>query len=84
MQDYGAPVGHRMMMKNPKRIKALIVPNANAYLDGLTPKRQDFFRSEQTDTSQIKYNLTSEGTIINMQYLFDIDSTNIKIQSQDT
>ncbi|WP_208890147.1 alpha/beta fold hydrolase [Polaribacter sejongensis] len=43
MQDFGAPVGYRMMMKNPKRIEALIVQNANAYLEGLTPKRQDFF-----------------------------------------
>ena len=43
MQDFGAPVGYRMMMKNPKRIEALIVQNANAYLEGLTPKRQAFF-----------------------------------------
>ena len=38
MQDFGAPVGYRMMLKNPKRIKALLVLNATAYLDGLTPK----------------------------------------------
>ncbi len=87
MQDFGAPVGYRMMMKNPKRIEALIVQNANAYLDGLTPKRQDFFRTAQTDTSQIKhdflYSLTGEDAIINKQYLFDLDSTNIHIQSPD-
>ncbi|WP_159023124.1 alpha/beta fold hydrolase [Formosa sp. L2A11] len=87
MQDFGAPVGYRMMMKNPKRIEALIVQNANAYLEGLTPKRQDFFRTAQTDTSQAKhdflYSLTSEDAIINKQYLFDLDSTNINIQSPD-
>ncbi|WP_040279393.1 alpha/beta fold hydrolase [Psychroserpens damuponensis] len=87
MQDFGAPVGYRMMMKNPKRIEALIVQNANAYLDGLTPKRQDFFRTAQTDTSQVKYDflysLTSKNAIINKQYLFDLDSTNINIQSPD-
>ncbi|MGR7814291.1 alpha/beta fold hydrolase [Lacinutrix undariae] len=87
MQDFGAPVGYRMMMKNPKRIEALIVQNANAYLDGLTPKRQDFFRTAQTDTSQKKhdflYSLTGEDAIINKQYLFDLDSTNINIQSPD-
>ncbi|WP_299781286.1 alpha/beta hydrolase [uncultured Formosa sp.] len=87
MQDFGAPVGYRIMMKNPKRIQALIVQNANAYLDGLTPKRQNFFRTAQTDTSQEKhdflYGLTSKDAIINKQYVFDLDSTNINIQSPD-
>lgn len=87
MQDFGAPVGYRMMMKNPKRIEALIVQNANAYLDGLTPKRQDFFRTAQTDTSQEKhdflYSITGKDAIINKQYLFDLDATNNNIQSPD-
>jgi pimeloyl-ACP methyl ester carboxylesterase len=87
MQDFGAPLGYRMMMEDPKRIDALIVQNANAYLDGLTPKRQDFFRTAQTDTSQEKYDflysLTSEDAVINKQYLFDLDSTNYNIQSPD-
>jgi len=87
MQDFGAPVGYRMMMKNPKRIQALIIQNANAYLEGLTPKRQDFFRTAQTDTSKVKhdflFSLTSKNAIINKQYLFDLDSTNINIQSPD-
>ncbi|MEP3837411.1 MAG: alpha/beta hydrolase [Algibacter sp.] len=87
MQDFGAPVGYRLMMHNPKRIEALIIQNANAYLDGLTPKRQEFFRTAQTDTSQEKhdflFNLTSKDAIINKQYLFDLDSTNIHFQSPD-
>lgn len=87
MQDFGAPVGYRMMMKEPGRIKALIVQNANAYLDGLTPKRQEFFRTAQTDTSRAKYDflysLTSREAIINKQYLFDLDSTNYMVQSPD-
>ncbi|MEP2280001.1 alpha/beta hydrolase [Maribacter sp.] len=87
MQDFGAPVGYRMMMKDPSRITALIVQNANAYLDGLTPQRQDFFRTAQTDSSKEKYDflysLTGKDAIINKQYLFDLDSTNINIQSPD-
>jgi len=87
MQDFGAPVGYRMMMKNPKRIQALIVQNANAYLDGLTPQRQDFFRTAQTDTSKAKhkflYRLTGKDAIINQQYLFDLEASNINIQSPD-
>jgi len=87
MQDFGAPVGYRMMMEDPKRIDALIVQNANAYLDGLTPKRQEFFRTAQTDSSQVKYDflysLTGEDAVINKQYLFDLDTTNVNIQSPD-
>ncbi|QWX85200.1 alpha/beta hydrolase [Cellulophaga sp. HaHaR_3_176] len=87
MQDFGAPVGYRMMLKDPKRIDALIVQNANAYLDGLTPARQAFFKKAQEDTSQEEldflYNITAEDVIINKQYLFDLDTTNYKIQSPD-
>ncbi len=87
MQDFGAPVGYRMMMMDPSRIDALIVQNANTYLDGLTPARQEFFRSAQLDTSAQKqaklYALTSEEVIINMQYLFDIPRDSLFIQSPD-
>ncbi len=87
MQDFGAPVGYRMMMKDPSRIDALIVQNANTYLDGLTPARQEFFRSAQLDTSTQKqtqlYALTSEDAIINKQYLFDIPKDSLYIQSPD-
>ncbi len=87
MQDFGAPVGYRILMENPKYIKALIVQNANAYLEGLTPKRQTFFRTAQTDTSQEKYDflysLTSREAIIEKQYLFDIDSLNYHTQNPD-
>ncbi len=87
MQDFGAPVGFRMYSKNPKRVTHLIVQNANAYLDGLTLQRQQFFKSANEDTSKSKisflYSLTSQETIINKQYLFDIDSTMHHIQSPD-
>lgn len=87
MQDFGAPVGYRMMMQDPKRIDALIVQNANTYLDGLTKKRQDFFRNAQQDTSQKEldflYSITSRDVTINKQYLFDLDSTNYNTQSPD-
>ncbi len=87
MQDFGAPVGYRMMIKNPSRIDALIVQNANTYLDGLTTERQEFFRSAQLDTSAQKeaqlYALTSKDAIINKQYLFDIAKDSLNIQSPD-
>lgn len=35
VQDYGAPVGYRIAVKNPKRITAIVVQNGNAYDEGL-------------------------------------------------
>ena len=38
MQDYGGPVGMRMALRDPQRVQALIIQNANAYEEGLGPK----------------------------------------------
>ncbi len=35
VQDYGAPVGYRIAVRNPEKIQALIVQNGNAYEEGL-------------------------------------------------
>jgi pimeloyl-ACP methyl ester carboxylesterase len=35
MQDYGAPVGFRIASRHPEWINALLVQNANAYLEGI-------------------------------------------------
>jgi pimeloyl-ACP methyl ester carboxylesterase len=40
MQDYGGPVGFRLAVKHPEKIQALIVQNANAYMEGF-PEAQD-------------------------------------------
>lgn len=76
MQDFGAPVGFRMLLKNPHKLNALIVQNGNAYLNGLTPSRLAFFRNINQDTSQAQldriYSLTSEQAVINRQYLRDV------------
>jgi len=37
MQDFGGPVGFRMAVRHPERVSALIVQNANAYEEGLSP-----------------------------------------------
>ena len=37
VQDYGGPVGFRIAEKHPEWIESLIIQNANAYEDGLTP-----------------------------------------------
>lgn len=37
MQDLGGPVGFRLAARQPERVHALIVQNANAYEEGLSP-----------------------------------------------
>src|SRR5215467_12912004 len=38
LQDYGGPVGFRIMVAHPERVRALIIQNANAYKEGLGVK----------------------------------------------
>jgi pimeloyl-ACP methyl ester carboxylesterase len=38
LQDYGGPVGFRIMASHPERVRALVVQNANAYTEGLGAK----------------------------------------------
>lgn len=41
LQDYGGPVGFRIMLAHPNRVQALVIQNANAYVQGLGPKWKD-------------------------------------------
>ena len=38
LHDYGGPVGFRIMLARPERLRALIIQNANAYAEGLGVK----------------------------------------------
>jgi pimeloyl-ACP methyl ester carboxylesterase len=38
LQDYGAPVGFRILLAHPARVQALVIQNANAYREGLGAK----------------------------------------------
>ncbi|GEA02231.1 alpha/beta hydrolase [Alteromonas sp. KUL17] len=77
MQDFGAPVGLRLMMAQPERVERLITQNGNVYLEGLTPKRQDFFKKAFEDRSKDMqeklFALTSKESIIKTQYLRDVE-----------
>lgn len=87
MQDYGAPVGFRLMMKNPDKIQAVIAQNANAYLAGIPPAIQEFTNSvlaDQSDANVSKlYALTSPEAVKDKQYLRDVQDR-IEIMSPDT
>ncbi|KAH8649370.1 alpha/beta hydrolase fold protein [Xylariales sp. PMI_506] len=56
MQDYGGPVGFRIALQHPERVRALIVQNANAYREGLGPKWAriaDFWTDPAANTEQV-------------------------------
>lgn len=76
MQDFGAPVGYRVMMRQPEKLRGLIVQNANAYMDGLTEKRQAFFMGARDVRSGEKvrelFEYTGRDSVVNKQYLRDV------------
>jgi len=43
-QDFGGPVGFRLATRHPERVSALIIQNANAYREGLSPMAEDLLR----------------------------------------
>ena len=43
MQDYGGPVGLRLAMAHPERVKGLVIQNANAYMEGVGQPVADVF-----------------------------------------
>lgn len=87
MQDFGAPVGFRLIKRNPDAIEAIIVQNANAYLDGLTPKRRAFFRNARDDKSADNvaalFRFTGRDAIVDKQYLRDVPDGKHDIMSPD-
>lgn len=76
LQDFGGPVGFRVAMAHPERLRGLVIQNANAYLDGLTPARQTFFRNARDERSTSKLeelaNFVSDDAIKQRQYLRDV------------
>jgi pimeloyl-ACP methyl ester carboxylesterase len=65
MQDYGGPVGFRMALAHPERIKSLIVQNAVAHNDGLGAiwkPRRAFWADRATNESTLRTNLLSLAT----------------------
>jgi len=88
MQDFGAPVGFRVIERDPSAVEAIIVQNANAYLDGLTPERREFFRKAHEDRSAASvatlYERTGPDGIINKQYLRDVPPAKRDIMSPDS
>jgi pimeloyl-ACP methyl ester carboxylesterase len=67
MQDYGGPVGLRIASAHPQRIAGLVVQNANAYDEGLSPEVMKVLRplwAERNPATEapVRASLTLEGT----------------------
>lgn len=88
MQDFGSPVGFRLMERNPNAIDAIIVQNANAYLEGLTPERREFFRKAHADKNPEEvaslFERMGPDGIVNKQYLRDVPPAHRDIMSPDS
>jgi pimeloyl-ACP methyl ester carboxylesterase len=71
IQDYGAPIGLRLALRHPERVRALIVQNGNAYAQGLSsgwdPLRAYWQRPSSDNRRKLQGWLTQEG--IRQQYL---------------
>jgi pimeloyl-ACP methyl ester carboxylesterase len=62
MQDYGGPVGFRLAMSHPDRVEAMIVQNAVAHVEGLSPGwklRREFWKDRARNEAALRKNLLS-------------------------
>lgn len=68
MQDYGGPVGLRLATAHPNRVAGLVIQNANAYMEGLTPAVAEVFMPlwERGDETGVRQML--EAATTRMQY----------------
>lgn len=76
MQDFGAPVGFRLMMKAPEKVTAIIAQNANTYIEGIPKAKQKFFINANSDRSDENlkrlYDFTGNDAVKHKQYLRDV------------
>ena len=62
MQDYGGPVGFRMALVHPERVRAIIVQNAVSHEQGLSPlweARRKYWADPVRELENLKANFTS-------------------------
>jgi pimeloyl-ACP methyl ester carboxylesterase len=62
MQDYGGPVGFRMALAHPERVRAIIIQNAVSHEQGLSPlweARRKYWADPAQELENLKANFTS-------------------------
>jgi pimeloyl-ACP methyl ester carboxylesterase len=62
MQDYGGPVGFRLAIAHPERVRAFVIQNAVAHDEGLGPlwqKRREFWADRAANEAGLRTNFLS-------------------------
>jgi pimeloyl-ACP methyl ester carboxylesterase len=62
MQDYGGPVGFRIALAHPERVRALVIQNAVSHEQGLSPlweARRKYWADPADELANLKANFTS-------------------------
>jgi pimeloyl-ACP methyl ester carboxylesterase len=62
MQDYGGPVGFRLAIAHPERVRGFIIQNAVAHEEGLSPlwqKRREFWADRINNEPALRVNFSS-------------------------
>jgi len=62
MQDYGGPVGFRMALAHPERVRAIVIQNAVSHEQGLSPlweARRKYWADPVHELEHLKANFTS-------------------------
>jgi pimeloyl-ACP methyl ester carboxylesterase len=62
MQDYGGPVGFRMALAHPERVRAIVIQNAVSHEQGLSPlweARRKYWADPAHELETLKANFTS-------------------------
>ena len=65
LQDYGGPVGFRIATAHPQRLEALVIQNANSYIEGLGAKWAgiaQYWESPVAHPEQLDAFVSFEGT----------------------
>lgn len=86
IQDYGAPIGLRLALMRPSKVRALIVQNGNAYEEGLSEEWLPLKRFWSDPTPKTKEELrnwlTADG--VRSQYVAGMPEESIANFSPDT
>jgi pimeloyl-ACP methyl ester carboxylesterase len=62
MQDYGGPVGFRLALAHPEKVRGMIIQNAVAHLEGLSTlwdTRKAYWQDRSANEDQLRTNFTS-------------------------
>lgn len=65
VQDYGAPIGYRIASKHPDAIRAIVVQNGNAYVEGIGgafDPMKPFWANRDSETEKPVRNLLTKET----------------------